>query len=248
MRTAIILLILLLAGSVSLTAQQTDAKPKKGRGNLNGLVVNDMSRSERWGISGATIILTKRGDTLARGQTTADGIFVMDSLEPGRYRMQVSHPQYYSKHAKRIKVKSIGRTSLMKKPIVLHFRQNWNGGSNRRNGTLPLRATEKIKNVLSPVDSVLVSVKTMSDSLLQVKMTDKQGNVLFSLPAGQYKIVITRPGYQVSSSNVAFEENKDKTMATMVVRVTRRKMDYLGVVLAKRKKQKEVVLVPVKDD
>lgn len=248
MRNAYILLFLLLAGGVSLTAQQTATENKKGRGNLNGIVVNDMSRSERWGIGRATIYLLKRSDTLAQTQTWDDGVFVIDSLEPGKYSLRVSHPQYHTKRIKRIKVKSIGRTSLMKKPIVLHYNNTWNGRGNRRSGTLAIRANEKNKNALAPVDSVLVLLKTMNDSVLQAKMTDKQGNVYFSAVAGQYKVVITKPGYKLSSANVDYDENKEKTMAYTVVRVNQRNVVLLDLVLSKGKKPKEVLLVPVKED
>lgn len=247
MRYALILLLLLFSGA-SLTAQQTDVKPEKGRGNLNGLVVNDLSRSERWGIGRATICLLKRGDTLAQTQTWDDGVFVIDSLEPGRYSLRISHPQYYTKRIRRIRVKSIGRTSLAKKPIVLHYNNTWNGRGNRRSGTLAIRANEKNKNALAPVDSVLVLLKTMNDSVLQAKMTDKQGNAYFSAVTGQYKVVITKPGYKLSSANVDYDENKEKTMAYTVVRVNRRTVVLLDFVLSRGKKPKEVLLVPVKED
>lgn len=250
MKRAFFLLYLLFISASLIAQQATDAKPEKGRGNLNGLVVNDLSRSERWGIGNATISLLKRGDTLKQTQTWADGVFFMDSLLPGRYSLRVSHPQYHSKRIRRIRVKSIGRTSLVNKPIVLHSNKNWGGFGNRRSGTLAIRASEKNKNALVSVDSVLVLVKTMGDSVLHSKMTNKQGDIYFSVPAGQYKVVVTKPGYKISSANADYDENKEKTMATMLVRVNRRSMVFLDLVLVKSKKpkEKEVILVPVTDD
>jgi hypothetical protein len=243
MKHAIILLFLLFI-SASLTAQQKDTTLKKGRGNLNGLVVDHRKRTFQTAVSGAQVALTRRGDTVALAKTGADGVFVMDSLAPGKYSLRISHPLFKSKRVNRIKVKRFRRTSLIHKPIVLRWRVDRFSSI----GTVAVSAYEKVNNKEVPIDSVLVLIKTANDSVLQAKVTSRNGYAIFYLSNGSYTVSVTKPGFIAAGANMAYEEKAGRTIINFDLTVRNGQTIFAETYLSKGKKLKEVLLVPVKGD
>lgn len=245
MRNAFILLLFLFSGAL-LNAQEPEAKRKTGRGNLNGLVAYRAGRYSKPPIKEAEVFLIKRGDTIAVTKTGDDGRFYFDSLKSGKYTLRIRHLLFNPKLKSRIKVKALGRTSTIKKPILMRWKIA--PGFISRYGKFVFSASENGNGRKVPLDSVRITIKTMDDSVQLIKVTSYPGVAYFTLDEGSYKVIISKPGYSIQSASVGYEEDDARKTASTVIGVRRGKVTPLDAVFTKNKKPKEVLLVPVKDD
>lgn len=139
-------------------------------------------------IAGADVRVLKGRRTLAKGLSGADGAFALGPIDGGRFRVEVSHPQYAKEE--------FSRTGLPKEPMKVILKE----GGGISGVVLDDWNSEPLARASVRVGLGSEAAKKGRRTLDEGTRTDEQGKFqIDGLPAGSYHIAASHRGYAVRS-------------------------------------------------
>ncbi len=163
---------------------ETEAPPDDSDSLLRGTVETTSGSP----ISGADVRVLKGRRTLAKGVSAPDGTFAVGPIDGGRFRVEVSHPQYAKEE--------FSRTGLPKTPMKVVLKE----GGGISGTVVDDWNNEPLARASVRVGLGNEAAKKGRRTLDEGTRTDEQGKFqIDGLPAGSYHVAASHRGYAVRS-------------------------------------------------